>query len=283
MAPGQIWRLCWNDECSIAVLHPRTDGNQLTAFPVSEDIQFATEHDLVLQSEESSLGMPLMIQVALEAGVGRFVLERCIGTLSNSAIEDLASLRATFAGGESSGLPLGRVGPPVTHELDERLQYRAAQRDMFAAFSFAQWLESVDDEVIAVGDLISEKISQSGRTIAIKEMNQATGISINDLVRLWRDEGAAVDDKQVAALADFLGADASSVIRSLSGEVPPPLIEVMDHPTQKPRFYRYSQEWQLDEAQTRSRVARTLVSAKRRAKQMSGLDWERQLEEHFPL
>lgn len=260
------------------------EDQSITALPIGEDVQFATNYDLILRSEESQLRMPLMIQVALETGVGSFVLERCLGTIHDSAVKDLATLRVSFARGEPSDLPSGRVGPPVTNELDERLQYRSSQREMFAPLSLAQWVGSIDDEPVAVGDLLSKEIAKTGPSVALRTMSEATGVPIGDLVRLWREEGASLDDMQATTLADLLGVEAASLMASLSGQpAPSELIEVMNRPTQRPRFFHYAQEWQLDESQTRRRMARKLVATKRRAREMSDVDWERLLKEHFPL
>lgn len=283
LATGQVWRLCWNEDCAIAVICLHGKDDSLTALPMTEDVQFATNYDLVLQANESPLGMPSMIQVALESGIGPFVLERCLGSIGDDAARDLADLRASFVLGEDSPHPLGRVGPPISNGLDERLQYRSAQREAFAPIALAEWVECMDDTPVPVADLMSKKIPTREPSPALRQMSAATGIPIKDLVRLWRSEGGSLDHEQATLLADFLDVERSSLLASLSGgRVPRGLVDAMNHPTQKPRLYRYAHEWKMDEAETRRRIAMTLIGTKKRAGELSSDDWERLLEDHFP-
>ena len=275
-----MWRLCWNDDCSIAVIYLHGEDASVTAFPLAEDVQFATNYDLILQADESPLGMPFMIQVGLESGIGRYVLERCLGAIGESAARDLSTLRAAFATGETSNMPLGRVGPPLTNELDERHQYRSAQREMFAALSLAEWVESINEGAAPVSELLDKKVRESGRSAAFKEISDATQIPLQDLVRLWQRRGT-LDRTMASSLASYF--DVESTQLQLGEPPPPQLVDVMNHPNHKRRFHHYSNEWRANESETRRRMARTLVGARKRAKELSVQDWERLLEEHFPL
>jgi hypothetical protein len=281
LASGQIWRLCWNEDCSIAVIYLHDEDASITAFPVTEDVQFATNYDLILQAEESALGTPSMIQVGLETGIARFVLERCLGAIGESAANDLSTLRAAFARGETADMPLGRVGPPLMNELDERHQFRLVQREMLAVFSLADWLDSFNQEATPISELLDKKVRDSGRSAAFKEISDATSIPLQDLVRLWQRRGT-MDKAMASPLASYFHLE-STQLQDLGDRPPPELVDVMNHPSHKRRFHRYSQEWHADESETRRRIARTLVGARKRAKELSAQDWERLLEERFPL
>lgn len=281
LASGQVWRLCWNEECSIAVIYLHGEGASVTAFPITEDVQFATNYDLILQAEESALDMPLMIQVGLESGIDRFVLERCLGAIGETAASDLSTLRAAFARREVADMPLGRVGPPLTNELDERHQFRSRQREMFATFSLAEWLQSFSDESEPVSELLERKVRESGRSAAFKEISDATSIPLQDLVRLWQRRGT-MDKTMASSLASYFDLE-STQLQDLGERPPPELVDVMNHPRHKRRFHHYSQEWHAHETETRRRIARTLVGTRKRAKELSAQDWERLLEERFPL
>lgn len=276
---GQLWRLRWNDAVVLAAVEPRSDARTFSALPVSEDPQFATDSDLILDPDESSLGMAAMVQVALEMVLHRRVLDRCLGRLADSAWKDLLQLRSAFVRSEPSGLPLGRVGPPVTHELDERLQYRAEQREVCMALAFAEWYAPPSGPTTA--GLIRSRLEE--RRISLADLAARSGIPVQTVMRLLREEGVDLSRDQLERLAGALDLDAEELGAALAERFPERLVEAIDSPGHKARVYAFCERWGSGEPETRRRLARELVGLARRAKQMTVSDWSRLLEEHFSL
>ncbi len=277
---GQVWRLQWNDIVALAVIDPRRDPETFSALPISEDPQFATDSDLILEPEESPLSTPVMVEVALEMGLHRRVLDRCLGRLGAGAWEDLRRLRNAFIHSESSELPLGRVGPPVTHELDDRLQYRSEQREAYAPLVFAEWYKAPPSKGTGA-ELLGGRLQELG--LSPKGLADASGLSVPVIVQLLREEGPSLGQPELERLARALGLDIQKLQASLAERFPGELVEALDAPRQKARIYKRCEKWQSDEAETRRRMARSLCRRARRAKQMTVRDWSRLLEEQFPL
>lgn len=277
---GQIWRVQWKDSAALAVVEPRRDRSTVSALPLSEDPQFATDTDLILQPDETPLGIPLMAEVALEMVLHQRVLDRCLGSLEESALNDLRRLRNAFVHSQPSGLPIGRVGPPVTHELDERLQYRSEQREMHALLIFADWYQAP-----GAGTSAAELVRRclAGRKWSLQQLADASGVSVQELLRIRRGEYLALSGEQMNNLAKALDVAPEELEAALAERLPPEVQEAIDHPHHKARVYTWAEKWNLDEVEARRRIGRSLIAMLRRAKQMSVAEWSRLLEEQFPL
>lgn len=275
---GQVWRLQWSDVVVLAVIEPRKDPRTFSALPLSEDPQFATDSDLILEPDESPLGMPAMVHVGLEMVLHQRVLDRCLGRIAEQAWKDLLQLRAAFVRSEPSGLPLGRVGPPVTHELDERLQYRAEQREACMPLAFAEWYVPPAGRTAA--DLIGAWLKENKLSPA--DLAGRSGVPVQALLELLREEAVDLTESQLGHLASALGVDADELRAALAERLPYELVDVLDAPPQKARVSLCGERWATREPETRRRMARQLASLARRAKRMTAAEWSRLLEQHFP-
>jgi transcriptional regulator with XRE-family HTH domain len=277
---GQVWRLRWNDVVALAVIDLRRDPQTFSVLPISEDPQFATDSDLILEPGESPLDMPAMVGVALEMVLHRRVLDRCLGRIGARAWGDLRRLRNAFVHSEPSELPLGRVGPPVTHELDDRLQYRSEQREAYAPLVFAEWYEAPASKGTGA-ELLGGRLQELG--LSLKGLADASGLSVQVLVQLLREEAPPLGQRELERLARALSLDIQKLRSSLAERFPDELVEALDKPEQKARIYKWCEKWQSDEAESRRHMARSLSSRARRAKQVTVRDWSHLLEEQFPL
>lgn len=274
---GQIWRLQWLDTVALAVVLPRRDASEVVVFPVTEDPQFATDYDLVLEPHETPFAAKLLVQVPLEMVVHERVLERWLGQIEEAAWKDLLRLREAFKRSEPTDLPEGRVGAPVADELDERLQYRAEQREAHAPLQFSDWLPSPEpNSGPDVSEAVRAWLAQPGRTP--KELGQLSGIPVKKLVRLTRDEPVDLTSSELVRLGEALGQDVSIP----SEHYPEALVKTLDDPRLRECTWAAAARWDTDEADARKRVARHLVGAPRRTRgEMTRQDWERLLLRTF--
>jgi hypothetical protein len=275
---GQVWRLRWDDTAALAVIDRRGDVRTLSALPLTEDPQFATDSDLILTADESPLGIEAMVEVALEMVLHRRVLERCLGQIGEAAREDLWRLRNAFVHSEPSGLPVGRVGPPVTHELDDRLQYRSEQREAHASLVFAEWYTPPARE--AAGDLVRRRLRELGLSPA--KLAETAGIPIQAIIELTRGSLPSLQDSDIVSLAERLVVDPTELQSALVERLPDELVDAVDLPRHKARACAWSERWQVDESTARRKMARSVVRLALRAKKMDVADWSRLLEEKFP-
>jgi hypothetical protein len=246
--------------------------------PLIEDPQFATDADLILGPDESPLNLAAMVEVALEMVLHRRVLERCLGSIGEAAWKDLRQLRNAFVHSGPSGLPIGRVGPPVTHELDDRLQYRSEQRVALEPLAYAEWYVPPQKEW--AGDLVRRRLRELG--ITPFELAEMTGIPVQVVIELTRGRVPPIEGSDVEELARCLEIDAASLQSALIERLPEELVEAIDHPHHKARLYAWSEQWEMDEPTTRRRMAGSVARLSLRAKRMGVADWSRLLEEHFP-
>lgn len=274
---GQIWRLQWLDTVALGVVLPRREAAEVVVFPLTEDPQFATDYDLVLEPDETPFGTKVLVQIPLEMVVHERVLERWLGQIEETAWKDLLRLREAFKRSETPDLPEGRVGPPVVDELDERLLYRTEQREAQAPLQFSDWLPSPEPSSASdVRDIVRRWLAQPGREP--KELQRLSGVSVQKLVRLTRDAPVDLTSSEVMRLGEALGRDVSSP----SEHYPEELVETLDDPRLRPCVWAAAARWDTDEADARRRVARHLVGAPRRTTgEMTREDWERLLIRTF--
>lgn len=277
---GQVWRLQWQGLVALAVIDSRREPGFVSALPLSEDPQFASDSDLILTQTESSLAMPLMVQVPLEMVVRQRVLDRCLGRLEDQAWQDLRQLRNAFVHSGSSGLPLGRVGPPVTHELDERLAYRIEQREFHSGLVFAEWYVRPSRGEDNVADLLARYLND--RKTTPKDLARVTGIAVQTLMRIVWGESPDLTESERTSLAEVLEIPLHDFAARSAEILPDELLNLLDSPRERVRIARWSETWSTDDVQTRRRMAHELIGARRRAKSMSVDEWLRLLEERFP-
>jgi transcriptional regulator with XRE-family HTH domain len=275
---GQVWRLRWDDTVALAVIDRKGDGRTVSSLPLTEDPQFATDSDLILTPDESPLRSAAMVEVALEMVLHRRVLERCLGQIGKAAWDDLRQLRNAFVHSEPSALPVGRVGPPVTHELDDRLLYRSEQREAHAPLVFAEWYTAPQKE--AAGEFVRRRLKELALSPA--QLAEASGVPIQAIIELTRGRLPLLGEPDVAKLAEGLSVDPTELQSTLLERLPDELVDALDLPRHKARTYVWAERWEMDEPTARRNMARSVARLSLRAKKMEVADWSRLFEEQFP-
>jgi hypothetical protein len=130
---GQIWRLSWDDDDSLAVVWTVTDDHVLV-LPVVERYS-ADEWCLLLNEQDTTIDSDLAVSVALAATVPWAVLDATVGVVHDT--EPLDRLLRGFRSGRATEELL--TGEPVLHPTDDRLVALEETVDLYARFADIPW------------------------------------------------------------------------------------------------------------------------------------------------
>lgn len=129
------------------------DDDELTVIPVSGQVQFATNYDLLL---ENALGFVAMAEVWNEGSVFAEQVTGGLGPLPEELFDRLDDLHEASIEGDAVGDSLP-VGPPVMSESDTRLAYQAQRaqeaRMFFAPFELLTRAESFPQLITAAVEI----------------------------------------------------------------------------------------------------------------------------------
>lgn len=146
-APGQLWRaearpgeilLVW-------IRRLRSDG-RLAVVPVTFDPDYADEYSLVLDAEQSPLGIDLVFHTTVESTIDQRALTNSLGAIEVAT--EIEAVRTARGGGTRvAGL---HVGSPIASMADERVQYRQQLADTLVEMTTARFQpdssELIDDD-----------------------------------------------------------------------------------------------------------------------------------------
>lgn len=114
------------DESDTSVLNERF----LTAAPISLDIAYQSNYDLMVSEQESPLGYPFMVEPWNPVSPLRAQLERCLGTLQQPVKRFLGLVyQASLGMSVDLSEVLQFLGPAILHPDDPRVPFQEQERE----------------------------------------------------------------------------------------------------------------------------------------------------------
>lgn len=224
---GDIWRLSWDDEDTLAVIWG-VDSEHVRVLPVL-DTADADEWTLLLGPAESSLGTDIAVSVALSTAVPWAVLDAAIAAVANTT--NLTELMQAFKQGTSANVP---TGDPVLQPGDDRLGELEETSDLFARFANIPWPPSVEATAPAADfDMLLSILGES-------EVERALAIA---------NRGARPTDAEADLIESATGQ------RPTGAPLDPDLIRAIDRPKWKPAVRKQAAARRQGEADARRALA----------------------------
>ena len=193
--PGELWRARPPEggEVTLVLVRAATPAG-IRAVPVSFDVELAGADTLIVDAEQSPLGVPLAFHVAVET------------TLDRAALLD--RLGATDIAERLDGVSAGTA---VGSALDERIEYRAALADSAAALGQAG--DEVLDTELDRWSVIDHRTAHADLFVA---MHEALGES-HPGARVTPAPVSAAGPAGVTAVASVSELDAFVLVAILDG------------------------------------------------------------------
>ena len=168
-APGQLWRLQWDDAAVLGVL-TRSDDYAAEVVPVTFETWLAGPFTLVID-DGSPLGTPVAAWCDLAVWVSTFTLERCLAVLNPEVLESILSVQA--ASDRGTFADNATVGTLDVGILDERRQYREALTAQYALFATAEQVSE------PLADVVPLPTRLNRAHIGAAELSKLTGLSLS--------------------------------------------------------------------------------------------------------
>lgn len=137
--PNEIWRAGRHEALLVWVRHVFDDG-VADVVPLVLDVELADQQSVLVSADATPLAMKTAAIVALRTHVHPDAFLNRVGDLdiSREVSEVLTSVQE---GRRPSGVP---VGPPISDDRDQRLEYRQALRDLLAELSPSAWPQTAE-------------------------------------------------------------------------------------------------------------------------------------------
>lgn len=130
---GELWR-AGRDHAIMVWVRKEVSPTILDVVPVVLDTELADEQSLLVDSEESPLGVDLAVMTSLRTHIHRSAFLSPVGHVSISGdVENLISGRSAVA---------HSVGAPILSGHDQRIEYRQALGDLLSDLSPVIWQEA---------------------------------------------------------------------------------------------------------------------------------------------
>jgi hypothetical protein len=270
-APGQLWRLRWDDTAALAVVL-RIEDDDVTVAPVGLDYWMADDYAVVVGPEWSPLQVGFAVWVGLEAVVPLVVLDVCLGEVD--VLDQIAVVRQAYHRGEAVTETVV-VGPPVAGPTDERDQYRRQLALGLASLAEAEWLD------VATPGAGAGSLAELLRGVDARRLAGALGFDAPSTFVLMSGE-RFVTPEEAVAIAGLVGCDAEEV-RNATLAVPPELVRELSHPRQRPVIDRRAREAGQGEDEERRQALQDLlpVAARRAGDEAAPLDWCRLVSDYL--
>jgi hypothetical protein len=103
-------------------------ASSVVSSPISTDVEYRSDYDLLVDASASPLGYEFMIEVWNEVAMFRDQLGRCLATLSSPIDHRLSLLYRAHLGFEADLVELeGHIGPPIVHHDDPRVAFQGRE------------------------------------------------------------------------------------------------------------------------------------------------------------
>jgi hypothetical protein len=270
-APGQLWRLRWDDTTAVGVVL-RVEGDDVIVTPVGLDEWMADDYAVVVGPEWSPLHIGMSVWVALEAVVPLLVLDVYLGEAD--FLDQIVAVRQAYRQGRAVADTIV-VGPPVIDETDERAQYRRQLALAFASLADAEWVD------VATPGRDGRSLVDLMRGADPRMVAQALDLDIRSTLVVM--SGERVPTSQEAELiAELLATDVDEVLAAAPA-VPPELAHELSHPRHRRAIERRGRAAGHGESDERRQALRDLlpVAARRAGDPEAPLDWRRLVDDYL--
>jgi hypothetical protein len=138
--PNEIWRVGRSEALLVWVRRVFDDG-VADVVPLVLDVELADQQSILVPADTTPLGTQTAAIVALRTHVHPDAFLNHVGDLdiSREVAEVLTSVQE---GRRPSGVS---VGPPISDDRDQRLEYRQALRDLLAELTPSAWPQAADE------------------------------------------------------------------------------------------------------------------------------------------
>jgi hypothetical protein len=227
-APGQLWRLQWDDAAVLGIL-TRSDDYAVELVPVTFDTWLAGPFTLVID-DGSPFGTPVAAWCDLAVWVPTFTLERCLA-VDPGVLENVLAVQAASDRGEL--IDNATVGTLDVGVLDERRQYREALTAQYALFATAEQVSEPLADVVPLATRLNRA------QIGVAELSKLSGLSFSGA------EGVVVGERRLnlpaaQQVASRVGATVDELLAGTPAP-PRPLLLALSSPS---RWRRVRQEAQ---------------------------------------
>lgn len=276
-----LWRLEFEGTVALVYVYSvDPDSRTARVFPIGEDPELADAATVAATSDETALGLPLGIWVALERSVPLVVFDRPLGL--DATAPDLRAaveaVRRSLRSEQPPGIPGTWVGPPILSELDPRLEYRshlAAELDRLADVAELLAAETCDTHEPSLAQLLHET------DLTPEDLMASLGIGQAESRSLFRDT-LPLRPEEIAAVAKLAGVPAERV-RDAAPKPRASLRLKLHEPRRRRQTHRYADARKVTDADARWAAARSVMAAAMRTsgKGRRDPDWDTLLDDFF--
>jgi hypothetical protein len=181
--------------------------SSVVSAPISTDVEFRSDRDLLVDESESPLGYEFMVEVWNEVAMLRNQLGRCVATLSSPIDRRLGLLYRSHLGLDTDLVELGRhIGPPIVHRDDPRVAFQ--EREIEACEHLRRPLLALARDEAAEESPSPERVWLSGS--AVRSARRRLGLDFKPFRERVTSYGYVID---AGSLSD-LEADANHEVAS---------------------------------------------------------------------
>jgi len=270
-APGQLWRLRWNDITALGVVL-RVEGDDVIVTPVGLDERMADDYTVVVGPEWSPLHVGMSVWVALEAVVPFLVLDVYLGDAD--FLDQIAAVRQAYRQRRAVADTIV-VGPPVIDETDERTQYRRQLALAFASLADAEWVD------VASPGRDGRSLVDLMRGADPRMVADALNLDVRSTFVVMSGERVPTSE-EAELIAELIDADVEEVWAA-APPIPPELAHELSHPRHRRDIERRARAAGHGESDERRQALRDLlpVAARRAGDETAPLDWRRLVDDYI--
>lgn len=253
IAPGQLWRLRWNDASLLAVTIAQDDPARPTTVevaPVTGDIDKLDPYELVVPADASRLCIDLAVWLSLEGSVPPTVFDVCFGDTAEPAA--LLALRASRRRRESA--PGGSPGRIAGGPADDIQEFRDVLIGILAVLADAQATAVSETPEISLAQRIRDA------DIALRPLVAAVG-DVGVAMSVRRGDTVALTPTQAAGLGTLLGVP-TEVVSASTTAPPAGLVNELAQPKYRPALIRKARASGRSEHQVRLDLCRSPIAAR---------------------
>jgi hypothetical protein len=263
-APGQLWRMRWDEVVELVLLRAVGDEDVL-AVPVSLDDRLVDEDSVILRPAQTSLGTTVVVWAALARQLPMCVLDRQLGVVEVEVTDSNWIDRVIDAGA-------GR-GRATVSSLDPVHVVAARIADALEVLAGASWAPSGSGEL---GSLLAA--AQLGPPQLIKLLD----VSPQAALALRRGQAAATPD-QAAGLAPVLHMSDRAILEA-NPAPSPSLVQKMSRPCRRAQVNRLAVSRGIEE---RSAWLTATYSVNAMAARQTGIQvdpaWDERIDQYFQI
>jgi len=195
IAVGDLWLLAWDDIIDSAII-TAVRADYVLAWPVTFEPEAATGSARLVLSHDSPLGLPMVVWIQAETGIGTHLLARRFGPILSRY--EINELRRSLLDGDSPSGTLVTTPAAEPSSNGEDILRRVLQR--YQNFCFNEWPGH------DVGEGVLNRSAIQGKGIRVEDVTDILGIGPARGLALW-DGLAPPTELETTTLANALKTD----------------------------------------------------------------------------